>query len=101
MKKILLLSLLACILTACSYIKKHTVVGDQANAYRSATADQPLQVPTTVSQSGIGSSTETLPTEGQATALTRTPLPPGSLAEQVATGKAPKSALNYKLPKVK
>lgn len=96
--RLLLLSLTILSLSSCSYFKKQTVIGDQEKAYRNAASEPTLRVPTDLSTSKIGSETETLPSNISAGSLNSTPLPPGSLADQIATGKTPKSALNVKLP---
>ncbi len=99
MHKILsLLLIVSCFsLSACSFIKKHNVVGDQALVYRQATADSPLKVPSDLNRNKMGSETDVLPANIPANSLAQMPLPPGSLADQIATGKTPKSALDVKL----
>jgi uncharacterized lipoprotein len=98
---IVLLSLSVLFLSACSHIKKQTVIGDQEKAYRNAVSVAPLQVPKDLSSSKIGTDTEALPSNIPTGVLKEAPLPPGSLADQIATGKTPKSALNVKLPEPK
>jgi len=85
-------------LSGCSYIKKHTVIGNQAETYRSATEKPPLVVPDELKHSTISSQTETLPTNVQANSLKAIPMPPGSLSDQIAQGQVSKTVLNQKLP---
>lgn len=88
-------------LSACSYFKKQTVIGDQAQNYKTAVATPELQIPADLNHSKIGSGTEQLPANITAKALPSMPMPSGSLAQQIADGQQPKSILNQKLPEVK
>ena len=79
LKRFFVLTCFLCTLSACSYIKKQDLVGDQADAYQKAVADQPLKIPSTLTSSVIGSKTETLPADVQAQSLPSIPPPPGSV----------------------
>jgi hypothetical protein len=82
LKRFFVLTCFLCALSACSYIKKQNLVGDQADNYQKAVADQPLKMPGTLTSSVIGSKTETLPSSVQAASLPTIPPPPGSLLQQ-------------------
>lgn len=76
LKRIFISTVLLCALSACSYIKKHNLVGDQADSYQKATPGAALKVPAALTSNLIGSKTETLPTDVQAASLPEIPTPP-------------------------
>ena len=85
LQRLFLCTLLCITLSACSYIKKHSVVGNQEEAYKKAVATAPLKLPAGMSNSKIGSETEFLPTNVNAGVLDQPLTPPGSLAANPAT----------------
>jgi hypothetical protein len=80
LQRLFLCTLLCLTLSACSYIKKHVVVGSQDGAYKKAVATAPIKLPAGMSNSKIGSETESLPSNVEAHVFDQPLAPPGSLA---------------------
>lgn len=84
-------------LSGCSLFGKHNFVTQRETEYMRSQTTPPLQVPAGLDRTNVGDDDVVPP------ALTQSPvqapglLPPGSLAEQVATGAVPKTVLKEKI----
>lgn len=87
-------------LTACNkVITNQHMIEDQNKQYTRAQDLPPLQIPANLKPADFDKDQTKLPPASSTGAITpEPPLPPGSLAQQVASGEAPASVLKQKLP---